>query len=248
LTTLIDYHSHILPGLDDGCRDLDESLEMARVLVAAGFEQVYCTPHCMHGVYANTPEIVQAATAAFQRTLNDKGIALRLHAGIEYYLDEHFPQFLAQVQPLGASDRLLVEFPTQIDADNITNLLFQIRRKGLIPVIAHPERYLFLRLPAVNPGLFKRLFGNFGGRPANSPSEAAQLLSSFQNCGYQFQGNLGSLVGHYGKVVNGRARQLQQSNFFNFWGTDGHRPESTRKVLHKLQASLEQISAMTTNL
>ena len=85
---MIDFHCHILPGIDDGCRDLDESLVLAQVLVAAGFKEVFCTPHCIHGVYDNTPSSVRAAVDQLQQQVIREGIPLKLHSGMEYCLVE----------------------------------------------------------------------------------------------------------------------------------------------------------------
>ena len=98
---MIDYHCHILPGIDDGCADLDESLELAQVLTTAGFTEVYCTPHCIHGVYNNTPSAVRAAVEQLQEQLTREGIPLRLSPGMEYYLDEYFSQKLTDIKKRG---------------------------------------------------------------------------------------------------------------------------------------------------
>ncbi len=233
-TKFIDYHCHILPGLDDGCRDLAESLAMAQVLVAAGFREVYCTPHCMHGVYNSTPALVQSAVVALQQQLDNEGISLKLHPGMEYYLDEYFSQKLDDVQPLGETQLLLVEFPMQyVDPEQTKNQIFQIVRKGYTPVLAHPERYQFLLPQKVPGGILSGVKRLFGKAQPQSELSAPGLLAELQQQGCLLQGNIGSLVGYYGRKVQANAEQFQQAGFYRFWGSDGHHPEPTERFLEK---------------
>ncbi len=228
---MIDFHCHILPGIDDGCRDLDESLALAQVLVAAGFKEVHCTPHCIHGVYDNTPSSVRAAVEQLQQQITREGIPLQLHAGMEYYLDEYFPHKLSDVQPLGETQLLLVEFPMQqADPAQIKDHIFQIIRNGYTPVIAHPERYHYLLPEEKRSGVFKRLFGN---SRQQSESTSPGLLAELQQQGCLLQGNIGSLVGYYGHKVQENAERFQQAGFYRFWGSDAHHPEPTARFLEK---------------
>ena len=227
---MIDYHCHILPGIDDGCRDLDESLALARVLVAAGFTEVYCTPHCIHGVYDNTPTGVRAAVEQLQQQLSRQGIPLQLHPGMEYYLDEYFPAKLSDAQPYGETQQLLVEFPMQqTDPTQIKDLIFQLLRKGYTPVIAHPERYHYL-IPKQPPaGMLQRLFG----RKQQPDTAPGGLLSDLQQQGCLLQGNIGSLAGYYGRKVQENAEWFQHAGLYRFWGSDAHHPEPTARFLEQ---------------
>ena len=143
---MIDFHCHILPGLDDGAQNIEESLEMARILADAGFSEVYCTPHLIKGLYNNSPEIVINAVNELQKALAQENIALTLHAGMEYYIDEYLPSFLDKEFPtFEAAPHLLVEAPMHnANIDYIKDVIYQIVRKGFVPVLAHPERYTFL--------------------------------------------------------------------------------------------------------
>ncbi|NOQ41230.1 MAG: phosphoesterase [Desulfuromusa sp.] len=230
---MIDYHCHILPGLDDGCRDLPESLAMAQVLVTAGFQEVYCTPHCMHGVYDNTPEQVQSAVAELQQQVDREGILLKLHPGMEYYLDEYFIQKLINAQPLGETNLLLIESSVQVDPEQLKNLVFQVARKGYIPLLAHPERYDFLLPQVASVGVFQNIKKIFSHQAPEVDVTDPSLMVALQQQGCQFQGNLGSFAGQYGNTVKQRARQLQQGKFYRFFGSDGHRPEPTARFLEK---------------
>ncbi|MCP3177484.1 phosphoesterase [Desulfuromonas sp. KJ2020] len=228
---MIDYHCHLLPGLDDGCQDLAEAVELARLLVGAGFRQIYCTPHCIRGVYDNTPSVVQAAVAVLQQELDRQGIVLRLHAGMEYYLDEYFPRLLSDLQPLGDTGMVLVESPSQAEGDALKEAIFAIVRKGLTPLFAHPERYGFLALPASGSGLLHKVKTYFSGATSDGEAGAHSLIGDLQRQGCLFQGNIGSFAGHYGSSVAQRARQLQQRQFYYCFGSDSHRPDSAQRIL-----------------
>ena len=218
---MIDYHSHILPGIDDGARTLDEAIGMARVLAAAGCRTVHCTPHCIPGVYATVPGQVREAVAALQAELDAAGVGLRLVPGMEYYLDEYFPEQLERALPLGDSDLLLVEAPGQAHADLLRENLFLARRRGFTPLIAHPERYRWWAPPPPpKSGLWARLRSRRAPQPASGGFPTIDDLHA-QGC--LLQGNLGSLAGRYGPEVRRRALYLLHAGLYTHFGSDAHR-------------------------
>lgn len=137
---MIDYHSHILPGLDDGAVSIDDSVAMAKGLAEAGYHTVFCTPHCIKGYYEHSAHKVREATLMLQVDLDNAGVTLELRPGMEYILDECFADFAAHLQPLGDSRLLLCEAPPQANPGIIAESLELIIAKGLIPLVAHPER------------------------------------------------------------------------------------------------------------
>ena len=110
---MIDWHSHILPGLDDGATSIDESIAMGRLLVEAGFRIVHCTPHRLRGMYEIPVDDVRAACKQLQQVFDGEGVALELRPGMEYCLDEFFPEDFRNPLPLGDSRRILVETPSR---------------------------------------------------------------------------------------------------------------------------------------
>ena len=119
MTDFVDFHSHLLPAIDDGAADTGDSLEMARALAWFGFGTVHCTPHLIKGGYENPPERVRRATVSLQRTLDDAGIALRLVCGTEHYLDEYLPEYLPGALTVNSSRYLLVEVPFRAGAETV---------------------------------------------------------------------------------------------------------------------------------
>lgn len=216
---LIDCHCHLLPGIDDGPQTLEESLAMARTLEGMGFAEVHCTPHCIHGLYENSPDIVGERLAELQQVIRDEGLHLRLKPGMEYYLDSHFPAYLENPQLLGASRLLLVEAPTWAEAEMVLDNLRRVVGGGYIPLLAHPERWSLLAAPGQGMGagsLMARLLRGGKGSPS------LELLGELQRLGCLFQGNLGSFAGRYGKVVEKRAWAFLRAGLYSCVGSDSH--------------------------
>lgn len=214
---MIDYHCHLLPGLDDGAKGLAEALEMARLLAGAGFREVCCTPHCIRGSYDTTPAQVREAVAALQATLHRQGIDLRLRPGMEYYLDEFFLR-LEEVQPLGEGRLVLAEAPGQANAEVVRAGLEKIVSLGFIPLIAHPER--------------TPLFNSSGA----AVKRETQDLQLPQECLYQ--ANIGSFTGFYGSQVQRRAYDQLRGGQYAALGSDAHDARRLAGVLEAWQGKL----------
>ncbi|NIQ93051.1 MAG: phosphoesterase, partial [Desulfuromonadales bacterium] len=183
---LTDYHCHLLPDIDDGADSLDESLAMARLLSGAGYTRVHCTPHCIRGCYDTTARQVEDAVRALQGELTAAGIALELVPGMEYYLDEHFPAQLESPRPLGDTDLLLVEAPSQAHPELIKENIFRIVRRGFTPLFAHPERCGWLAPVAGQTGLWAKALGLFRRTPALEDRRPSPL-DSLGDMGCRFQ-------------------------------------------------------------
>lgn len=238
---MIDWHSHILPGLDDGAADTAQSLAMASALSEAGFSTVYCTPHLMRGCYEAANDQVRRGVVELQQCLNQEGIPLKLLAGREYCLDEYLLPALEDPLPLGDSRLILVEIPPGITADMVRRLSYDMVRSGFTPVIAHPERCHLLE-PGVDRltdgrGLLGALKGLFAGKGrANlddrlSDTTGNPLLDYLRDLGCSFQGNLGSFSGFYGRQVKSVAEALHKRGLYDRYGSDLHAPEQAARVL-----------------
>jgi protein-tyrosine phosphatase len=240
---VIDWHCHILPGLDDGPSDPEQSLSMAGLLSQAGFNTVYCTPHLMPGRFEATNEQVRQGVKQLQQTITRHGIPLVLQPGREYYLDELLPEILLDSLPLGDSRLLLIEIPSDIPAETAGQLLYGIVRSGFTPVIAHPER-----CPLLEPALqlterrsiwssLRRLL-HVQPRPQEKqhfPSESTgnPLLEYLRDLGCLFQGDLGSFNGLYGQRARTSAETLRRLNVFDRYGSDLHFPLQAKSILKK---------------
>jgi len=139
---MIDIHSHILPGLDDGARDLEQSLKLARQAVREGIHTVIATPHHRNGRYDNPGGAVRQAAEALARELAAAGIPLKLRCGQEIRVYAELPEDLerGEALTLNGSRYLLLELPSGYVPQGMDELLHELRVMGRVPVIAHPER------------------------------------------------------------------------------------------------------------
>lgn len=196
----VDCHCHILPGIDDGSRCLEVSADLAARQVAWGFERAICTSHRAF-IYRNTPDIVNRACDRLREALAQRNIPLELVPSMEYRLiPETWPETLEKgwLMPW-EGNHILIELPISdgskvgeiVPADEVRRLLDM----GYQPVLAHPERYLYLSM---------------------------EDYTGLKEAGCLFQRNAGSLEGLYGQAVSVRAEALMKDGLYSLVGTDLH--------------------------
>lgn len=194
LTNFTDYHSHILPGVDDGVKKLEVSLKVLERYEQLGIVEVWCTPHIMEDI----PNTTAALKARFAELCEAYQGPVKLHLAAEYMMDALFEERLQQsdLLPLGdKGNRLLVEtsyFTPPMDMDALLN---QVKQKGYYPVLAHPERYVYMD---------------------------RERYTALKDMGILFQLNLSSLGGAYGSEAKDKARWLLKHNYYNLAGSDLH--------------------------
>ncbi|MGC9424257.1 tyrosine-protein phosphatase, partial [Vibrio sp.] len=229
---MIDYHCHILPGLDDGCRDVTEAVDMARQLLEAGFTRIYCTPHCITGLYEIAPAQVKDAVAELRAVFKAEGIPIELDCGMEYYVDDFLADRLDCPMPLGNTRLLLFELPTKAAVENLYTAVTQIKNSGLLPLLAHPERFF-----AANMRLKDRVWLRLCGVKQNSSHEVSdvkilpQAILKAVNMGCFLQADIGSFVGIYGKRTQMFAQLLLDCGLYTHFGSDGHNSLQLKKIL-----------------
>ena len=137
---MIDLHSHLLPGVDDGSRTVNQSVRVLRTFVAKGITDVACTPHLLASTIAGGwPPAYEAAWDQLTAKVPD---GIRIHRGAEVMLDRPIPPAAAERKvTLAGSRYLLVEFNRMVPAEIVARALTEVCRTGLVPVLAHPERY-----------------------------------------------------------------------------------------------------------
>jgi protein-tyrosine phosphatase len=265
---MIDFHCHLLPGLDDGPESVDEALVMARALAAFGFREVHCTPHCIAGQYEISPVEVREAVRKLQARLDLEGIALTLRTGMEYYLDEYFERFAANLLPLGESQLVLCEAPPQAPPGLVGEMAALIVVQGFIPLMAHPERsepvWQMLTeeqesntryqgegrdpCPSLNDESamesrpwWRRLFSRSPNAPANDSSLSAHRsarVSSVLPEETLYQANLGAFVGYYGPLAQRRAYELLKRGVYSCFASDLHEARAAAELLEQAQEKL----------
>lgn len=214
-----DMHSHILSGIDDGAKNINESIELIEGLIEIGFSQLLCTPHVMTDFYRNSTNTIERKLDVLRNELDRRNINMPIEASAEYYFDEELVKRLKNkdILSFGKEKYLLFEFSYLNEHQNIFEILTDMLEAGYTPVLAHPERYPYYVL---NPEKFIKL----------------------KSMGIKFQINLLSLSGNYGESAIYGANHLIDQNFVEFVGTDIHRKEhlqGLKKVLknehlHKL--------------
>jgi len=197
---LVDMHSHLLPGLDDGSESLEDSIILIKEFVALGYKKLICTPHIMGDFFKNTPEIIHEKLAQLRKEVKNAGIDIQLEAAAEYYLDEWFMDKLDHKDNLlafGGDKYLLFETSYINSSAYLDEALFRIKSLGLRPVLAHPERYTYL-------------YENFN-----------KFVEIYQK-DVLFQININSLSGYYSKASQIFAQKLIGNNMVSFIGSDCH--------------------------
>ncbi|MFO8054122.1 MAG: CpsB/CapC family capsule biosynthesis tyrosine phosphatase [Bacteroidales bacterium] len=194
----VDMHSHLIPGLDDGVKTVEESLEMIRGLHDLGFYKLITTPHIMNDVYTNSPETILPGLEKVRRAVKETGLNVEVFAAAEYLLDDGFMQKLKSDPMMTIGDNiLLVEMSYIMEPYKLDHMLFDIQMAGYRIVIAHAERYSFW---AHNKKRFQDMIDR---------SIYLQL-------------NILSLMGYYGKEVQKTAFWLLENDMYSFAGTDLH--------------------------
>lgn len=226
---MIDYHCHLLPALDDGASDIDESLGIARILSDFGFTTVHCTPHLIRGGYENDPPRVLRATRIMQGLLDNAGIPLKLVAGCEHYMDEFLTELLPDAATIGPAKCVLVEVPFRSGPELLRPMVASFTRLGLTPLIAHPERCKAFE-PAVKEQGLRGALSFVMGKPKVQDLEGSEVARLRQS-GCLFQGNLGSFAGQYGSEIQERALLFLKHGIYSCLGSDAHRTERLSEML-----------------
>jgi protein-tyrosine phosphatase len=197
---MIDLHCHVLWGIDDGPRSLDESVGLCRALISKGISGIVATPHYIPGTkYIATSECVREKVRELQMLLADEAPKLKIYAGMELFITPELPELLKSgtVIPLNNSRYILVEMSTNSVPNYIDDVLFKLQLDGYIPVFAHPERY--------------------------HKSMGIERIQSFIAKGALMQINTGSIIGKHGKEVRQFADILLKAGVVHFIATDSHR-------------------------
>jgi tyrosine-protein phosphatase YwqE len=194
-----DMHSHILPGIDDGAPDIETSLALIRGLKELGYRRLIATPHIMWDMYRNTPAIIQEKLNLVREAVAREGIDIKIDAAAEYFLDEHVEGLLEKKERLltVSENNVLVEFSMAFPPMNIKDIIFEMQMQDYQPIIAHPERYVYLQ-------------------------RNKEFYTELKDMGCIFQLNILSLSGHYGRTVTELAGYLLKNNFYSLVGTDLH--------------------------
>lgn len=226
---MIDIHCHLLPGLDDGAKTIEEALGIATQLYEAGFKTVIATPHVMEGRDYLTPERILEATDYLNEVLRVQGIPMTVLLGSENYIFPDMARWLTEgkLLTLGNKEKyVLVELPMSEIPHYTDQVFFELQVAGVTPVLAHPERN-------------KRLV------------EEPERIITWAERGVLFQVDLRSLSGRYGPEAKELGLLMLESQLIHLIGSDAHRVAQSSDAYHlelellRERASHEYFEAIT---
>ena len=203
---LCDIHNHLLPGIDDGSKDVNSSAEMLNEFEALGFKSTIPTPHIYKELYPNTPETIKNAFDLLKKDENSKNIIKINSYAAEYMVDEVFMKNLEEASPLLLLNDtyILLEINFFGKTTMLKSACFSLCQKNITPILAHPERYHLIK----------------------DISEYQNL----KNQGFYFQLNALSLLGQYGLEVKQKAEKLLKAGLYDFVATDAHSVNDLKKL------------------
>lgn len=194
----IDIHSHLLPGIDDGAKNFEHTLKLTKALQDFGVSEFITTPHIIQNIWDNTSEEIIANKTQTVIELEKNQITIPFRAAAEYMMNDHFVQLFQAKELLTLKKNyVLVEMSYMNPPIQLYSILFDLQVAGYIPVLAHPERYLFYH---------------------NNFDEYLKL----KKLGCLFQLNLLSVVGYYGEGITKTAEKLLQKGLYDYVGSDVH--------------------------
>lgn len=214
---MIDIHSHIIPKIDDGSKSFEESYKMFEKADVAGFTDIIATSHYVEKYYEIDVIKRHAIVEAMNKVISEKGLNIKVHSGSEIYVTPNIVNLIEEkkASTLANSKYILFELPMNNMINYLDEVIFKIKASGLIPVIAHPERYSYIQ---------------------KNPNFVGELIKQ----GVLFQGNFASISGYYGVAAKKTLIKLLKANMIHFLGSDSHNSEKYGKIADNIK-DLEKI-------
>ena len=213
---MIDFHTHILPNIDDGARSIDETFNLIKEAKNVGFEGIISTSHYMENYYETDKPEREVWINAIYENLQAKNIDINLYLGNEIYLSENIIKLLEEGKASTINDTsyVLFEMPLNAEPMNLYDVIYEMMQYKLVPILAHPERYSFVQ-------------------------KEPELIYDLIEKGVLMQANFGSILGIYGEKAQMIVRKFFESNMIHFLGTDVHRQNS---IYPKVPEALVEIT------
>lgn len=212
---MIDFHTHIIPNIDDGSRSIEETFNLIQEAKEAGFEGIVLTSHYIENYYETDVPERDIWVKAISDNLKNKGIETNLYLGNEIYMSENMMNLLIEgkASTINNSSYVLFEMPLNAEPMNLYDVIYSLQENKLIPVLAHPERYSFVQ-------------------------KEPELINDLIEKGVLMQANYGSILGQYGEKAEIIVRKFLEANMIHFLGSDVHRQNTIYK---KIPEALEEI-------
>jgi tyrosine-protein phosphatase YwqE len=211
-----DLHSHLIPGIDDGSKTMEESIFLIREMAQLGYKKLITTPHTMNDYYKNNPDIILGGLDKLRNELVKENIDIEIDAASEYMLDDGFEEKLKSGKVLTFGDNfVLVEMSYMAEFPSLSTIIFEMQMEGYKVVLAHPERYNYWH---------------------NSFHKYQELVDR----NVYLQMNINSLTGWYSESSKKMAERLLSENMISFLGSDLHNQNYLNELKNsRLQPILE---------
>ena len=215
---MIDVHCHILPGIDDGSRSIEESMEMIKEAYEAGFTNIISTSHYIEESY-NVPKARrQELIDMLNSKIEQEGMQIKIYNGAEAYITPNLAELIKaeELPTMNGTKYLLMELPMHNQILNLESIVSKVINQGITLIIAHPERYDIVQ-------------------------KNYKVLNELADMGVLFQANYGSCIGQYGKEAEKTLKKLLKANRISFFGTDCHRAGSVYEKMPEILKKLEKM-------
>ena len=215
---MIDVHSHIVFGVDDGSKNIEHSIQIIKQGYTAGFKTIIATPHYMEDAYEVNKEEIANIIRVLEAKLKEENCPVQILQGNEIYITNNINKLLDENKAvtLCGSKYVLFELPLNAEVMNLNQIVYQILEKGRVPILAHPERYPFVK------------------------KDPKALFDLAEN-GVLFQCNFGSAIGQYGHDAKKTLKKLLKYNLVSFFGSDVHRPNT---IYSNMDEALEKLKKL----
>lgn len=215
---MIDFHTHIIPNIDDGSRSIEETFNLIKEAKEAGFEGIVLTSHYIENYYETDVPERDVWVKAISDNLKNKGIEANLYLANEIYMSENMMKLLidGKASTINNSSYVLFEMPLNAEPINLYDVIYSLQENKLIPVLAHPERYSFVQ-------------------------KEPELVYDLIEKGVLMQANYGSILGQYGEKAELIVRKFFENNMIHFLGSDVHRQNTIYK---RIPEALDEIRAI----
>lgn len=194
---MVDIHSHVIYGIDDGAKTIEDSLEMLRQAESVGIHHIIATPHYNDFIHSDFFEKRDKHCAELNVLCKKEGINIKIEAATEVAFLSDWDKILAEPRCTIRQKFILIEFPDRDLPESCLDTIFRVRRSGLVPIIAHPER-------------------------CKNIQQGKYLIDELLRLGAHFQCDAGSFLGHFGSEAKKCAEKLYRLGYFQFLGSDAH--------------------------
>lgn len=215
---MIDFHTHIIPQIDDGSRNVKETFTLLREAEIAGFDRIISTSHYLSGQYEKNELERKELLTAISRIAKKSGINIELYLGSEIYIDNNIVDFLQEgrASSINGTRYVLIELSLQHKPLELKETIYKLLEKKYKPILAHPERYEYVQ-------------------------KDIMYLKELSDMGVLFQSNFASFIGRYGNSAKKTAKKLLENDMVQFLGSDAHRKDSIYPSIPKCIKEIKKI-------